>query len=184
MSILKAGQILISEPFLPDPHFNRSVILITEHGLGGSFGLVLNQKTDFAVNMMMEELRHITQNVYQGGPVELQSFHFVHGYSHIVGAVAVCPGVYWGGDFEQVYKGLLDNSLDQECFKFFIGYSGWSSGQLEAELAEKSWIIGHLDARHIINIEIADDQLWKVAMRSVGGYASLLANAPKDANLN
>ena len=77
------GQVLISEPFLPDPTFSRSVILITEHESHGTIGYVLNQKTDFAVNMIIGGLDTVSQSTYQGGPVELESLHYIHTYPEI-----------------------------------------------------------------------------------------------------
>ena len=57
------GKVLISEPFLADPNFSRSVILITEHNATGSFGFVLNQKTNILANTMVEELHLVTQEI-------------------------------------------------------------------------------------------------------------------------
>ena len=65
-----------------------------------------------------------------------------------------------------------------------MGYSGWATDQLEAELEEKSWIVGDLDAEHIFNQDIQDSELWKLAIRSKGGTDSLLANSPIYPNLN
>jgi putative transcriptional regulator len=180
----KKGKVLISEPFLPDPNFSRAVVLLTEHNESGSFGFVLNQKTEWATNMVMEELHNIHQTVYNGGPVELQSFHYLHTYDHIQGAIHLYDSVYWGGNFEQVYNGLRKGMLQPQDFKFIIGYSGWGPGQLDMELQEKAWLVGDLDAKYIFDTQIADADLWKHAIRNLGGDISLLANSPLDPNLN
>ncbi len=178
------GRILISEPFLPDPTFSRSVILITEHASHGSIGYVLNQRTDYAVNMLVEGLDMIHHSAYQGGPVELKSLHYLHTYPEIEGSTKIMDGVYWSGDFGDVCQGLLTGSMQPENFKFFVGYSGWARGQLQAELDDKSWMVGELTAPYIFDHTIADEDLWKHAVRKQGGTNALLANAPTDPFLN
>ena len=104
------GKVLISEPFLADPNFSRSVILITEHNAKGSFGFVLNQKTDLMANAILEELHLVNQAVYSGGPVDPQSFHCLHTYGHIQDAIYVCENVYWGGDFKQIFEQIKQHA--------------------------------------------------------------------------
>ncbi len=65
-----------------------------------------------------------------------------------------------------------------------MGYSGWATSQLQAELEENSSILGDLDAKHIFNQDIQDGELWKLAIRSKGGTDDLLANSPIYPNLN
>ena len=181
---IQVGKVLISEPFLPDPNFRRTVVLITDYGNHGTIGFVINQVTDYAVNMLLLELPGINTSAYQGGPVELESFHYIHRYSHIAKSSKIMDGVYWSGDFEEIHSGLKDNTLHAEDFKFFIGYSGWAPGQLEQELEEKSWLIGDLDPNLLFDTTIADSDLWKHAIRGMGGTHALLANSPIDPNLN
>ena len=178
------GKILISEPFLPDPNFRRSVVLIADYGNHGTIGFVLNQVTDFAVNMLLKELPHVNTSAYQGGPVELESFHYIHKYPQISKSSKISEGIHWSGDFDEVHEGLKNNVFKQEDFKFFIGYSGWAPGQLEQELEEKSWLIGDMDSSILFDKSISDDDLWKHTIRSIGGSDSLLANSPIDPNLN
>ena len=178
------GQVLISEPFLPDPTFSRSVILITEHESHGTIGYVLNQKTDFAVNMMIGGLDTVSQSAYQGGPVELDSLHYIHTYPEITNSAEILPGVYWSGSFEEVCQGITEGKFLAENFKFLVGYSGWALGQLDAELKEKTWLVSQLSAEVIFDSSIADIDLWKHAIRSIGGKDALLANSPEDPFLN
>jgi putative transcriptional regulator len=178
------GRVLISEPFLTDPNFSRAVILLTDYSDLGAAGFVLNQLTDFAVNMLLDELPSVSKSVYQGGPVDLETFHYIHTYAEIGGAQELLPNVYWGGNFEQVCTGLADGTFVSSRFKFFIGYSGWAPQQLDLEIAEKAWIVGNLTPAEIFSTTIADTQLWKMAIRHLGGDLSLLANSPKDPNLN
>ena len=183
-SRLKTGDVIISEPFLSDPNFSRSVILITEHATHGTIGYVLNQRTDYAMNMLIENLDMVNQSAYQGGPVELESLHYIHQYPEITNSVEILPGVYWSGSFDEVCQGIKEGVLVAENFKFFVGYSGWAPGQLAAELDEKAWLVSQLNAETIFDATIADKDLWKHAIRSIGGVDSLLANSPDDPFLN
>lgn len=178
------GKVLISEPFLADPTFSRSVILITEHTDHGTLGYVLNQRTDYAVNMIVEGLDMVNLSAYQGGPVEMNSLHYLHTYPQIEGNVQVMDGVYWSGNFGDVCQGLLAGSMQQDNFRFFVGYSGWSPGQLQEELDQKSWMIGDLEPKYLFDHTIDDDELWKLAVRKQGGKDALMANAPTDPFLN
>ena len=183
-SIKMKGRVLISEPFMPDPTFMRSVVLVAEDDKNGTVGFVLNQQTTHRVDSIVEGIQGLNNLAYQGGPVELQSFHYIHNYKHIAGCHAIKDGIYWGGDFEQICAEIIAGTIDPKGIKFFVGYSGWATGQLEAELEEKSWIVGDLDAEHIFNQDIQDAELWKLAIRSKGGTDSLLANSPIYPNLN
>jgi len=178
------GKVLISEPFLADPNFSRSVILITEHNAKGSFGFVLNQKTDLMANAILEELHLVNLAVYSGGPMDPQSFHCLHTFGHIQDAIYVCENVYWGGDFKQIFEQIKHGLIDPINVKFFIGYSGWGPQQLDDELTENAWLLGDLKSQDIFDSSINDQDLWKLAIRNLGGQVSLLANSPLDPNLN
>ena len=77
-SIKMKGRVLISEPFMPDPTFMRSVVLIAEDDKNGTVGFVLNQQTTHRVDSIVEGIQGLNNLAYQGGPVELQSFHYIH----------------------------------------------------------------------------------------------------------
>lgn len=177
------GKVLISEPFLQDPNFARSVVLIVEHGNEGTIGFVLNQPTDISINEVIEQLS-LDNNLLQGGPVELDSFHYIHTYAHINGAVRINDDIYWSGDFEQVASGLQEGTIDANHFKFFVGYSGWAQGQLQAELNEKAWIIGDLSSGTLFDDKVSGADLWKHAIRARGDKDALLANSPTAPDLN
>lgn len=181
---LKKGQILISEPFLPDPNFNRTVILIAEFSELGAVGYVLNHKTDFAVNLVMKELDFVYNTIYQGGPVELDSFHYFHTYGHISNALHIKGNIYWGGNFEELTMGLKTGIYKDEDCMFFIGYSGWAPGQLEEEMEEGSWIIADLADSLILNPPVEDKELWREAIKTVEGDDALLYNSPPEPTLN
>ncbi|SDL46139.1 putative transcriptional regulator [Catalinimonas alkaloidigena] len=181
------GHFLISEPFLPDPNFERSVVLICEHSSMGAFGLILNRPTEVNLYDALEEdaplLGTNEHPLFVGGPVEPNTLHFLHAYGNeIEGSIEVVPGLFWGGDFEQIKELLVLQRLDSHNIRFFVGYSGWGSGQLERELAEESWITTPAQASDAFLDP--PEKLWQQILRNMGGKFRALSNYPRDPRLN
>src|SRR5690606_32498075 len=109
--------------------------------------------------------------------------HFLHQYPDLIpGGFEVSPGIYWGGDFETAVQLLKDNEINPQGIRFFIGYSGWSEGQLTSELKEKSWITSKGNQRLIFEIDM--NAIWKEALKDLGGEYEQLINYPLDPQLN
>ena len=178
------GRILISEPFLQDPNFNRTVVLLTEHNDEGTVGYVLNHSTDVQVGMVLPELSSLDSVLYEGGPVEQDSFHFIHTYAEIPEASDLGNGIFWSGDFDHVQSGLLDGRYDPSQFKFFLGYSGWSKDQLNYEIHEEAWVVGEIDPTDVFTNALNDSELWRKAMKGLGGEFAILANSPINPHFN
>ena len=177
------GNLLVSEPYLPDPYFRRTVVLLCDHNEEGSFGFVLNRHTDMAVNDLMENMPPIGSQVGIGGPVQSGSLFYVHTLGvRIEGSQEVVDGVYVGGDYDQL-RGVLkaDMRLTRHV-RFFVGYSGWDKGQLDKELTEKSWLVARGSKKRIMDIK--DDDLWGTTLRGMGRNFAPLANFPEDPSLN
>src|SRR6195952_1816847 len=101
MTTLAPGILLIADPFLKDPHFKRSVVFLCEHQDEGSFGFVLNRPYDYTLDELITGVEDIKVPVYCGGPVQMNTIHFLHQYpTSIPGGFKVVDGIYWGGDFE------------------------------------------------------------------------------------
>src|SRR5215210_7426139 len=104
------GILLIADPFLKDPNFLRTVVFLCEHKEEGSFGFVLNRKYDNTLDELIPELVGHTLPVYYGGPVQMDTIHFLHQYpDEIEGGQEVMKGVYWGGDFEMLTSLVIKN---------------------------------------------------------------------------
>lgn len=174
------GKLLISEPFLPDPNFSRSVVFLTEHNDEGSIGLVLDQKSGMRVNELFEELE-CDNAVYFGGPVARDKLLFLHAFPGIPDSKEVLPGIFWGGDFEMLKFQLNEKLIDPAFVKFIVGYSGWAPGQLQDEMNQKSWILADSLFSDLFSDE---DQLWKRVLLRQGPEYAYLGNAPKDVRLN
>lgn len=177
------GILLISDPFLKDPNFARTVIFLCEHHVDGSFGLVLNKSFDLELGDLIKDAEGIRFPVYEGGPVQKDTLHFLHQCPQKVeGGMEITDGIFWGGDFEQVLALLRENRLDKKDIRFFLGYSGWSDGQLENELKEKSWITREASRPLVFNMDI--NKIWKLALKDMGGEYSQMINYPLDPQLN
>lgn len=180
---LEKGILLVSEPFLPDPNFKRSVVVLTEHDEEGSIGFVLNRKTNLVLNDVLEDFPEFPAPLYLGGPVEQNTLHYLHAaHHHIPGSKPLVPGINWGGDFAVVRDLVESGSLPIDEIKFFIGYSGWSAAQLEDEFNEKAWILAR--ANESLVLSEADEDLWKVVLKGMGRTYQLMANYPDDPRLN
>ncbi|WP_114750179.1 YqgE/AlgH family protein [Pleomorphovibrio marinus] len=179
-----AGSLLISEPFLQDENFVRSVILLCDTNEKGSFGLVLNKLSIFKLGELLEGFEFLNSEIYVGGPVEQNTLHFIYfGDRMLEGSIELTPQLWWGGNFEELLSKLRNGTAELDNFKFFIGYSGWSEGQLEEEIATKTWIVcNNIYTKKIFYSE--PEELWREILKNMGGEFQVLANYPIDPRLN
>ncbi|MFB6455239.1 YqgE/AlgH family protein [Chitinophaga sp. Hz27] len=183
MDTLSPGALLIADPFLKDPNFARTVILLCEHQEKGSFGFVINKLFDQRLDELIPEVLVTGVPVYTGGPVQMDTIHFIHQQPDIInGGMMIAPGIYWGGHFDNVVESLNQGKIDLDKIKFFIGYSGWSSGQLEEEMREKSWITS--TATPALVFEKGEQHVWQQALKNMGSNFAIMANYPIDPSLN
>lgn len=177
------GILLIADPFLKDPHFLRTVVLLCEHENGGSFGFVLNKQSGHTLPELVNDMEGYALPVYYGGPVQGNTLHFLHQYPGLVPqSVQVGPDIYWGGDFETVKALIKDNRIDSGKIRFFIGYSGWSSGQLHNEMEERSWLTVKANSRLVFCTPY--DEVWKNSLKALGGKYEQVIHYPIDPQLN
>lgn len=177
------GILLISDPFLRDPNFMRTVVFLCEHQDQGSFGFVLNRKYENTIDELIPELDGHKIPVYYGGPVQMDTIHFLHQYpDEIPGGLEVINGVYWGGDFEKVVDMIKNDQLEQNKIRFYIGYSGWSGGQLDDELKEKSWLTVKATRKLVFHGKF--EEIWKESLKHLGGDYEMMINFPIDPQLN
>lgn len=177
------GGLLLSEPYLADPNFERTTILLTEHNEEGSVGFILNKPSDSRVSEIMDDLKEFDSRVFIGGPVQQDTLHFVHRITTLSDAIEIAPGLYWGGNFDQLVSLVDTQKIAATDIKFFLGYSGWSPGQLEEELKIDSWIVSDQISEELV-FETDPEQMWKTAMRGLGGRFSIYSNYPEDPRMN
>jgi len=180
-----AGTILLSEPFMPDSNFKRSVILLCEAKADGSFGFVINKKLDTYVHDAIEGFPKFNAPLYLGGPVQIDTLHYVHNLGSLIeGSVRIEENLYWGGNFEMVKVMIEEKIISPDNIRFFIGYSGWGPGQLENELEQKSWIAADGMASKILGFKQTENELWKEILTELGGNYKILSNFPESPVLN
>ena len=181
---LKTGSLLISEPFMADPNFSRSVVLLCEHNKDeGSFGLVLNRKIEeHRLADIMGELDGLDAPVYYGGPVQLNTLHFLHTRPDLFDeCTRVTDSIYWGGEFERLSYLISTKQFDNNSIRFFVGYSGWSAGQLQEEINQNAWFIAKGSENALFEEQ---DKLWRSVLREMGGKFKVMSNFPTDPSLN
>jgi putative transcriptional regulator len=178
-----SGILLISDPFLKDPNFMRTVVFLCEHQQQGSFGFVLNRKYENTIDELIPELEGHQIPLYYGGPVQMDTIHFLHQYAEdIPGGQVVMKGIYWGGDFDKVIEMIKNNEINEDKIRFFIGYSGWSDGQLHTELADKSWLTVKATRKLVFHRDYKE--IWKDSLKRLGGEYEIMINFPIDPQLN
>jgi len=177
------GILLIADPFLKDPNFLRTVVLLCEHKEQGSFGFVLNKQIEQTLDKLITDMEGFEIPVYYGGPVQMNTIHFLHQYPDLIpDSCKISKDIYWGGNFETVTALIKNNSLDLTKIKFFIGYSGWGDGQLTGELKERSWLTVSATRKLVFNTQ--HDDIWKGSLQLLGGEYEMMINFPIDPQLN
>ncbi len=177
------GSLLLSEPLLADPNFERTVVLLCENTNDGAFGFVLNKKSEMTVADVMQDIE-MEIPLFIGGPVEQDTLHFIHRVpDQVSGSIEIRPGIYWGGDFEDVLQAITLGLFNADDYRFFLGYSGWGYEQLIMELKENSWIVREeYDVNHIFHQD--PTRLWKKSLSEMGERYKMFTNYPIDPRLN
>lgn len=178
------GNLLIAEPALTgDVSFNRSVVLLAEHNEEGSVGFILNKPLNYSMSDLVDEIE-VPFPVFNGGPVEQDNLYFIHNVPHLISdSIEISDGIFWGGDFDTTVTLINSGQISQNDIRFFLGYSGWASLQLNQELLSKSWIIASNKYESDI-IRKSTQAFWKEKMMELGGDYMLWSNAPENPSLN
>jgi putative transcriptional regulator len=178
------GVLLVAEPsIIGDVSFNRSIVLLAEYNENGSVGFILNKPLKYKLKDFIPEISS-NLKVYNGGPVEQDNLYFIHKVPELIpDSVEISNGIYWGGDFNAIMHLLKEDRLKKEQIRFFLGYSGWSSQQLEEELEVQSWVV----VPNIYENKIlgkSNINFWKEKMMEFGGDYLIWSNAPEDPSYN
>ncbi|MFO7370116.1 MAG: YqgE/AlgH family protein [Bacteroidales bacterium] len=177
------GRILISEPFLMDNYFKRSIVLITEYSGEGTVGFVLNKPVNMKVHEIISDFPVINANVSLGGPVQTNTLHYVHTLGDIIpNSIKVVENIYWGGEFEVVKKLVESGNLSNDNIRFFLGYSGWQSNQLEGELHENAWVVADIRPEDIMRP--MNKFNWNKTLNKMGQKYQMWANFPENPQMN
>ncbi|MFV0344834.1 MAG: YqgE/AlgH family protein [Bacteroidales bacterium] len=182
---LKRGNILISQPFGGGDLFHRSVVLLISCSQEGSMGLVLNKPAEGELHSYLDlELTMLSFKVGKGGPMEEDRLFVLHsGVYDIMDSEHVKPDLYIGGDIDVIFNKMYKREIDSEHLRFFLGYAGWSRGQLEEEIEAGQWIVKDADTADIMN-KYVGDATWSDLLQSIGGEYAQWAAYPDDPRFN
>jgi putative transcriptional regulator len=177
------GSLLLAPPLSQDPNFRRSVVLLCEHTDEGSFGLILNRPLELNLSEVLEDDGLPPQRLGLGGPVQQNTLHYIHRLGeYFDDAIGVTDGVFWGGDFDTLKDMLRVGDATEENVRLFLGYAGWSAGQLDEEIGLDGWIVTPAHTDFVFDPE--PERLWRTVLRSMGGEFAAVANFPDDPRLN
>ena len=177
------GRILISEPFLRDATFGRSVILLVDHTDEGSMGLVINKQLPLFLNEIIMEFKYLDEiPLYKGGPIATDTLFYLHTLSDIPGSISISKGLYLNGDFDALKKHILQGNEINGKVRVFLGYSGWECEQLIQEIKENTWIIAKEDPSYLLDGEVKD--MWKNALGKLGSKYETWSRFPQVPSLN
>ena len=136
-----ASHLLIASSALLDPNFAQTVVLMVQHDSNGALGLILNRPTSLSLKEAWDQVSDTecerTDPLYVGGPCE-GVLMALHPCADAAG-IEVLPGLYFSTETEHIEK-LLTRTKEPQM-RFFVGYAGWTAGQLEAEFETGSWQI-------------------------------------------
>jgi len=177
------GRLLLSEPFMGDYYFGRSVILLAEHNEEGSVGVILNKPAIAGFNEVLKDFPEFDSPVYIGGPVETNSLFYIHTIGEqIEGSVEINSGLFWGGDIEAIKEMILLKMIKPNDIRFYIGYSGWGEDQLKSELERNSWLVAPADKDSIFNTDPL--AMWNKFIEKMGNEYRYWTKFPIDPNMN
>lgn len=177
------GKILISEPFLRDATFGRSVVLLIDHTEEGSMGLIINKQLLIFVNDIIKEFKYIEDiPLYKGGPIATDTLFYLHTLADISGAIPISKGLFLNGDFEEIKRYILQGNQIDRYIRFFLGYSGWESEQLSTELRENTWLVSKEENAYLMNGDTKD--MWKQALEKLGSKYETWSRFPQVPTFN
>ncbi len=138
------GRLLVASEGLRDPNFERTVVLLLEHGASGTLGLVLNRPSSLPVEKLLPDFESgegMEETFYVGGPVEIHhmSMLFSTGKEHTT-YLHVLGNVYAGWDGELLER-MVKEPREEDRFRLYAGHAGWAPGQLEAEIEARGWYV-------------------------------------------
>ena len=174
-----AGQLLLAHPVMREPHFKRTVVLLSAHSGEGAMGVVLNrplgqQLAELNAEFALGPLAGVP--LYCGGPVEPDQLIIVSWqWLKAEGAFQL----HFGLEPEKAAELIGTPGL---VVRAFLGYAGWSKGQLENEMKHDTWIVTTVEGGQLEQTDGV--ALWRNILGSIDPELKLLANEPEDPTRN
>jgi putative transcriptional regulator len=172
-----AGTLLLAHPAMRDPNFRRSVVLMSAHNAEGAMGVVLNRPLHKRLGELSGEFALgplASVPLFTGGPVQTEQL--------VLAAWQIRDDgfrLHFGIEPDKALQLLEEEGTH---VRGFLGYSGWSAGQLENEMKMNTWIVA--DVPEDLLSHTQDDTLWRTVLGREGVEWRLLANEPESPELN
>ncbi len=180
---LTVGGLIMASAIMLESNFKRTVLLMCEHNEQGSLGFILNRPMEIRVSEAITGFDDVDVPLHMGGPVQVDTVHYLHTKGDVIdGAHEVFPGVFWGGDKGQLSYLIASGVVSPSEVRFYLGYAGWASGQLEVEFEEGSWYTTGASREVIFSGEY--ERMWARTVRSKGGGYYYAANSPELPGMN
>ncbi len=180
---VKLGSLLMSQPFMMDSNFRRSAIMLCDHRPDGTVGFILNRPLNMQINQLVSDFPEFSSEVFFGGPVSTDTIHYVHNVGDMLEeSIKVMSGIYWGGDFEKLKFLIQSELIKPENIRFFVGYTGWSEGQLSDEMEGGTWYLSQMHANYLFKSR--PKALWRQITHNMGRNYSVIAQMPDPICLN
>ncbi len=179
---------IIAMPGLADPMFEKTVSFICQHNEQGAMGLTINRPIGISfsellsqLNIPLEDSKLASTPIYLGGPVET-------GHGFVLHSNDTKKQPAHQNDWEQtlsINKHIsLSSSKDiltaiakgegPTDFLIILGYSGWTSGQIESEIQDNSWLNVPADNDIIFNTPFS--RRWESAAMKMGIDINLISS--------
>jgi putative transcriptional regulator len=174
-----AGSLLVAHPNMQDPNFRRTVLFLSTHDPEeGAIGVILNRPLDKQVSDVVtdpapEGLADVP--VFLGGPVGKNQLMFATFEWQKSEGLKIKPSVTFND------ANAAAENMPKSIYAY-VGYAGWSAGQLEAELKDKAWVLQKPNRALLKPDQLP--RLWFNIMKRLGPWYKLLAAAPDDPSLN
>jgi len=170
------GSLLLSDPFMDEDYFRRSIVYLCEHNDDGSYGFVLNNFLPINIKDLGDNFPDIETQITLGGPLDKENLYFLHTLGDkIDNAILIKNDIYIGGDFQKLSELLSSDKKLVNKVRFFVGYSSWSVGQLENEMQENSWVSVKLQSKK----DLFENKLkvtWNKYMKAQGGKFKIISD--------
>lgn len=172
-----AGSLLLAHPAMRDPNFRRSVVLMSVHNAEGAMGVVLNRPLGKRLGELSGEFalsRLAAIPLFKGGPVQNEQLVLAAWQTRSDGF-----RMHFGVEPDRALQ-LMDE--EGTHVRGFLGYSGWTAGQLETEMRANTWVVA--DVPEDLLTHTQDDTLWRTVLGREGAEWRLLAGEPEDPQVN
>lgn len=146
-NLISKGTFLISNPYITDDNFYKTVVLICEYNECGAFGLILNKPMEVLADQVITDSNDILgsgKKLYFGGPVDTNRIFCLHGnYNNSDHKCEeICKNVFMGSS-KECFKSMQEQGRTEDSFRrIYLGCSCWGDGQLEGELDMNLWTVG------------------------------------------